>query len=172
VAGEDLLPLAQFGAVLGWRVDVVASRVTVEAQRRWAPVLDAPIRPGIEIEALVTSSTPVLVATHNYLDDLAILRGLIPTATPYIGILGSRDRVARLLEDASDVGSEMAKSRIHGPAGLDVGAETPEEIALSVISEIMAVIGGRRGGFLRGLRGAIHNRGSQYAFSTIRMSQS
>ncbi len=172
-AGEDLLPLAPIAEILGWRFDVVAPRVTPKAQRRWAPVLERPIRSQDEIESVVTSSTAVLVATHNYLDDLEILRALIPTAAPYIGLLGSRDRVARLIEDASDVGSRMASSRLYGPAGLDVGAETPEEIALSIAAEIQAFRRGRCGGFLRDRAAAIHERSpSQNAFSSIRMSHS
>ena len=167
-AGEDLLPLARIAEILGWRVEVVAPRVRPGAQRRWATVLGGPIRVPDEIESVVTSSTAVLVATHNYLDDLEILRALVPTATPYIGLLGSRDRVVRLVEDASDVGSQMASSRLYGPAGLDVGAETPEEIALSIVAEIQAVFSGRRGGSLRGAKTPIHAREAESSGSGSR----
>ena len=157
-AGDDLGPLARIAEILGWRVEVVVPRVTPEAQRRWAALLEGPICLPEEIESIVTSSTAALVAAHNYLDDLEILRALLPTATPYIGLLGSRDRVARLIEDTSDVGSRTASSRLHGPAGLDVGAESPEEIALAIAAEIQAAMTGRSGGALRDGRAPIHDR--------------
>jgi xanthine/CO dehydrogenase XdhC/CoxF family maturation factor len=160
-SGEDLLPLARIAKILGWDVEVVVPRVTPQAQRRWAPVLERPIRLMDEIESVVTPSTAVVVATHNYLDDLEILRAIVPTAARYIGLLGSRARVERLVEDASDVGSRAALSRLHGPAGLDVGGETPEEIALSIASEIQAVFSGHSGGPLRDRDAPIHNRVGQ-----------
>jgi xanthine/CO dehydrogenase XdhC/CoxF family maturation factor len=156
--GEDLLPLARIAKILGWRVEVVAPRVTPEAQRRWAAVLEGPILSPDEIDSVVTPWTVALVATHHYLDDVEMLRALRTTRAFYIGVLGSRARVSRMLEDTGDEPDAIGVARIYGPAGLDVGGETPEEIALSIVAEIQAVLRGRRGGSLREGSGALHER--------------
>lgn len=158
--GEDLLPLARIAEILGWRVEVVAPRVTPEAQRRWADILEGPIHPPDDIESVVTASTAALVATHHYLDDIEMLRALRRTNASYIGILGSRQRANRMLEDTRDDPDPVGPARIHAPAGLDLESETPEEIALSIAAEIQAVRRGRHGGFLRDRESAIHERSS------------
>ena len=91
--------------------------------------------------------------THNYNYDLAVLRQLIVKNVQYIGILGSRNKLARMLDDLSSDGGniEKALSKIYSPVGLDIGAETPEEIALSITSEIQAVLSGRSVNHLRRL---------------------
>jgi len=159
-SGEDLLPLARIGKIVGWRVEVVAPRVTPRAIRRWAAVLESPIRTPDEIDSVVTSSTAAVVATHHYLDDIEMLRALRATNPFYIGLLGSRGRAARMLEDTGDAPDPRGLARIHAPAGLDIESETPEEIALSIAAEIQAVLRGRRGGFLRDRETAIHERPS------------
>jgi xanthine/CO dehydrogenase XdhC/CoxF family maturation factor len=157
-AGADLLPLARIAEVLGWDVAVAAPRVTAEAERRWAALLERPILRPDEIPSVVTASTAALIATHHYLDDAEMLRALRRSSARYIGILGSRARVSRMIEDTGDSPDAIGTARIHGPAGLDLGAETPEEIALSIISEIQAVLSGGSGRPLRAGAGAIHER--------------
>lgn len=156
--GADLLPLARLAKIIGWRVEVVAPRLTPEAQRRWSPVLAGPILSPDEIDSAVTPSTAALVATHHYLDDVEMLRALRRSSVRYIGVLGSRARVSRMLEDTGDEPDTVGAARIYGPAGLDLGGETPEEIALSIVAEVQAVFRARRGGSLREGWGAIHER--------------
>jgi xanthine dehydrogenase accessory factor len=93
----------------------------------------------------------VVVMTHNLEQDMAYLRELLGTPLAYIGALGSRDRVARMRGDIMLHGLHL-----HAPAGLDIGSETPEEIALAIAAEIMAVINRRDGGSLRDNDGTIH----------------
>ncbi len=156
--GEDLLPLVRIAKILEWRVEVVAPRVTPEARRRWSAVLEGPILLPDEIDSAVTPSTAALVATHHYLDDVEMLRALRTTGAFYIGVLGSRQRAARILEDTRDTPDPLGSARIYAPAGLDIESETPEEIALSVAAEIQAVRRGRCAGFLRDRTAAIHER--------------
>ena len=85
--------------------------------------------------------------THNNLDDLAILRSLLATPTWYIGLLGARQRTAKLLQDLDVTPTQC--QQLHAPIGLDLGAETPEEIAIAIIAEIQAVIANRPAGFLK-----------------------
>jgi xanthine/CO dehydrogenase XdhC/CoxF family maturation factor len=96
--------------------------------------------------------------THSYSQDLNFLRQLAKTPLAYLGVLGPRSRSAQLLIDA---GIEPARvPALHGPAGLDIGADGPEQVALSIIAEIQATINGREGGSLRARMGSIHSRES------------
>jgi len=113
------------------------------------------ITPGLVADA----RTAVALLSHMFDVDAAWLRRLRPLTLGYVGVLGSRQRAARLLELA--VGSEDAAHRsrtVHAPIGLDLGGETPESIALAAIAEIEAVMHGRPGGFLRDRESQIHLR--------------
>jgi xanthine/CO dehydrogenase XdhC/CoxF family maturation factor len=106
-------------------------------------------------------TTAALIMTHHYLHDRSLLRFLLPSAAPFIGILGPRRRTEALLEDLEkeegfSVSAEQ-RERLHGPAGLDIGAESPEQIALALVAEIQAVLAGRRGGWLCEREGPIHD---------------
>jgi xanthine dehydrogenase accessory factor len=99
--------------------------------------------------------------THNFLRDKEYLRALLGSSAAYIGMLGPGARTQRLLMELADEGIDLTgadRARIHGPAGLDVGAEGPEEIAESIVAEIVAVKRGRSGGFLKERPGPIHDR--------------
>ena len=96
----------------------------------------------------------------NYLDDLELLDVLHRSAVRYIGVLGPRKRTERLLGElyTQDVSAiRMNDPRLHAPIGLDIGADTPEEIALSILAEVRAVFAERDGAFLRQRRSAIHD---------------
>lgn len=102
-------------------------------------------------------TTAIVVLTHDDKFDVPMLVGALTTDAFYIGALGSRRnqerRRERLLETGVD---ESALERINGPAGLDIGAHSPAETALSILAEIMAVRAGRDGGRLRESSGRIH----------------
>jgi len=154
-SGDDLASIARLAAPLGWYVELVVPRPTAPAERRFAELLSGPILDLAEWPARATPRSAIVVATHNYLDDLEVLGVALATPVAYVGLLGSHGRVSRLRADAGDA---AAASRVHGPAGLDVGAETPEEIAVSIVAEIQAVFAGRSGGKLRSRRSSIHDR--------------
>jgi len=99
--------------------------------------------------------------THNYNYDLAMLKALLPSAVAYIGMLGPRKKLDRMLDELKHEGVALDAdqlNKVYGPAGLEIGAETPEEIALSMIAEIQAVLAGKSGGMLRGKSEVIHDR--------------
>ena len=101
----------------------------------------------------------VVLMTHNYLHDLELLRQLLPLPLRYLGCLGPKRRTERLLLELFDDDTRRAASelrRLHAPIGLDIGAETPEEVALSIVSEIRAVLSERSGAQLREREGTIH----------------
>jgi xanthine dehydrogenase accessory factor len=102
-----------------------------------------------------------VLMTHNYNYDLAILGALIGRKVTYIGSLGPRKKMDRMLEELKENGvviNEAGLTCLYGPSGLDIGAETPEEIALSILAEIKAVLAGRSGQPLRNNGDVIHSR--------------
>jgi xanthine/CO dehydrogenase XdhC/CoxF family maturation factor len=99
--------------------------------------------------------------THNYNYDLAMLQALLERNVGYIGVLGPKKKLERMLGELKEKGIELTERQlnsIYGPVGLEIGAETSEEIALSVIAEIKAVLSGRRGMPLRESKDFIHSR--------------
>jgi len=109
------------------------------------------------LTGVLDSRTAVLVKTHNYGRDFAALQTLLPLGLAYVGLIGSQNRRDRLLHDLIDHGL-TTWDRLHAPAGLDLGAEAPEEIALSVIAEIQQVIAGGSGEILRSRKEPVHAR--------------
>jgi xanthine dehydrogenase accessory factor len=99
-----------------------------------------------------------VIVTHNYYDDLEALRVLLPASLRYIGLLGSKQRTKRLLQelqqDASYTDVQLAK--LYAPVRLDIGAETPAAIALSIVAEIQAVLSDRSGNSLKYRNASIH----------------
>jgi xanthine dehydrogenase accessory factor len=163
-AGHDVVPLVRAAAGLGWSPVVVDDRGPLLTHDRFPDAaafvhLEDPER--IAKEAPIDERTCVVVMTHNFLRDKAYVRGLASTRVAYLGMLGPGARTQRLLMELADEGvelSEQVRERMHGPAGLDLGAEGPEEIAQAILAEIVAVRRGREGGFLRHRPGPIHDR--------------
>jgi len=106
---------------------------------------------GVEVD----DRTAFVIATHNFGRDCAALRYLLPLSLRYVGLVGPRRRREELLLDVIDSGAAM-RSQLFAPAGLHLAAETPEEIALSIISEIQAVFAGGTAEHLRDRKLPIH----------------
>lgn len=141
-AGHDAVPLARAANGLGWHVTVVDGRSAYAKPERFpeARVVVSPPTQPIEIER----DAAVVLMTHSFAHDAAILRWL-PRDLPYVGVLGPIHRTHRLLEEAG-----IATADLYAPIGLDLGAEGPDEIALAIVAEILAVRKGRAGGHLKG----------------------
>jgi xanthine dehydrogenase accessory factor len=161
-AEHDAVPLLHLARTLGWRVTVVDTRARDATRERFAEADEVLLCRAEEIAARVSlmEDTAAVVMTHNYLVDVELLRALLPSPVCYLGILGPKQRTSKLLEEIGCdayglTGSHLA--RLHSPIGMDLGAETPEEIALSIISEIKAVCAARGGGFLRDRAAPIHD---------------
>ena len=156
-AGYDVLPLVNFSKQLGWDVTVVDNRQREASKKRFEQAdkiqLSAPeeILENIEI----TERTVAVVMTHNYLDDLEMLKLLVPSNLKYLGILGPKKRTNLILKELQEEGITV-NANIYSPVGLDIGADNAEEIALSVVAEIQAVISQRDPGFLRNRNAPIH----------------
>jgi len=145
--------LARVARQLGWEVTVVDHRddrtMSIPSDIS-ANVITA--QPADVLRRLtVDERTVTVVMTHNLERDIDYLRALLPAPFAYIGAIGSRQRAQKLLDACG-----TASSRLRVPAGLDIGAETPEEIALAIAAEIIAVCNDRQGGILSGRSHSIH----------------
>jgi xanthine dehydrogenase accessory factor len=163
-AGHDAIPLVQAASVAGWNVVVVDDRPAFLTHGRFLGAhgfVHVEDPSDVAKVANVDARSYVVVMTHNFLRDKEYLRSLLTTDAAYIAMLGPAARTQRLLMELADEGvvvSDAVRERLHGPAGLDLGAEGPEEIAQSIVAEIVAVKRGRRGGFLKERPTPIHDR--------------
>ena len=168
-AGNDVLPLVDITVMLGWHTTVVDGRPQYATSRRFGKadkVLVA--RPEAVLDQLTADAqTLFLLMTHNYNYDLALLKELVTKGFQYIGILGPRKKLDRMLEELRKEGlilNEDQLASVHSPVGLDIGAETAEEIAVSIVAEIKAVLSGRSAGPLKEKQDSIHSRPALLSF--------
>ncbi len=153
-AGDDAIPLARFANESGFRVVVADHRPAYVTEKRfpdaWRLICARPEEADAGLPA--NERTHAVIMTHALLHDRAWAGRLVPTAIPYIGLLGPRDRRDEILKEvkADD------RDRIYGPAGLDLGGEGPELVALSILSEVLCIWSGRNPIHLRERDKAIH----------------
>ena len=160
-AGPDVAPVVRGASALGWDVTVWDHRPAFGLGERLPEAREVVC---CEVERAhtrlsVDTATAALVMTHHYLNDRTLLGWLLPSAAFYVGVLGPKQRTDDLLADLRAQGvapSESEQARLYGPAGLDIGAEGPDEIALALLGEIRAVRAERSGGALRVRKGPIH----------------
>ncbi len=162
-AGNDAQPLSDMAALLGWNIVVVDGRPAYATPQRFPNAGRVCLsRPEGILSAVKTDAqTAFVIMTHNYKYDLGALAQLVSADCGYVGVLGPKKKLQRLFEDLARQGITLRPDllhKIHGPVGLDIGAETAEEIALSILAEIKAVFSGRRGTPLRERRAEIHER--------------
>ncbi|HEX8492227.1 MAG TPA: XdhC family protein [Pyrinomonadaceae bacterium] len=162
-AGHDALPIVELARGLGWQTEVVDPQARSVSRSRFAMadrvILSRPEEASLHVR--ITPRTLTLLMSHNYSHDLELLRFLLASPALYIGVMGPRKRTERMLYEL-EAGEGVARleevdlARLYSPAGLDIGANSPAEIALSIIAEMRAVLDGRSGQMLRERRGSIH----------------
>lgn len=160
-AGHDAIPLVHQAASLGWRVTVADVREPFLTADRF-PEASGFLR--VEPVTVAQVFGPdrrafAVVMTHNYLRDIDYLRSLLGTGLAYLGVLGPRRRSEQMLAELARDGVQPSagdRAALHAPAGLDLGAEGPDEVAWSIVAEMLAVHRGRRGGPLRERAAPIH----------------
>jgi xanthine/CO dehydrogenase XdhC/CoxF family maturation factor len=163
--GFDARPVSHLAKSLGWDVTV-----TDECVAHIAPIffptadnLSLCQRQFIDRDFSITPYTACVLMSHNYEYDRDVLKKLLQTETPYIGILGPKKRFDKMLDEFAKENIMLMTEdhhRIHSPIGLDIGAEAPDEIAISIIAEIQSKFSNRSGGFLKYRSGPIHHRDS------------
>lgn len=155
-AGNDAIPVVEAARQLGWQVVVADGRATHAHAGRF-PLADQVIVGSPEAvvkELRIDERTAFVLMTHNYNYDKEMLSLVVNRPTPYIGSLGPRKKLDRMLEELQ----LAALPKIYGPIGLDIGADTADEIAIAIIAEIKAVISGRNGASLKLKDAPIHDR--------------
>ena len=162
-AGNDVVPLIHMAAILGWQTTVIDGRATHAKAGRFTPGCQVLVsKPEKALEQIaIDGQTAIVLMTHNYNYDLAMLRAVAGIEVPYIGSLGPKKKLVRMLDELAAEGIALNDSMLqclYGPTGLDIGAETPEEIALSIMAEIKAVLAGATGGHLRNKLDVLHAR--------------
>jgi xanthine dehydrogenase accessory factor len=155
----DVFPLTRLVKELGWRVTVVANPLKVN--KKIADMADAIVLPENFSSIVFDEHTAIVLMSHDYKTDKHNLPLTLATDASYIGMLGPRVRSERIWAELADEGHAIAETdfpRIHAPVGLDIGAVSPEEIALSLAAEIRASFSGRNGSYLRLRQSTIHVR--------------
>jgi xanthine dehydrogenase accessory factor len=144
--GPDARPVAVLGEFLGWHVTVADHRAAYLAPGRFPGAARLVESPAAELAAAVDLSAfaAAVVMSHHLESDRLYLQALASSPVPYVGLLGPPARRERLLADLG-ADREKLRSRLRAPVGLDIGGRTPEAIALSIVGEIHAVLGGRAG---------------------------
>jgi xanthine dehydrogenase accessory factor len=144
---------------LGWRTIVADARAKFATKERIPSADELLVAwPQDAIEQIQPDyQTAVVVLTHDDKFDVPAIQGALATEAFYIGALGSRRNQERRRERLLEAGVEEQQfERVSGPTGLDIGADTPAETALSILGEILATRAGRDGGFLRNSKTRIH----------------
>jgi xanthine/CO dehydrogenase XdhC/CoxF family maturation factor/CTP:molybdopterin cytidylyltransferase MocA len=156
-AAESLL---RFAKQLGWCVKIADHRPVVATDERFASADAIEIAPTEELPSRFSYPPPsaAVVMTHHYLRDLELVQQLATLPLAYLGLVGSRERAQRLVAESGALGtdSNLLAASLHAPAGLDLGADQPPEIALSIVAEIQAVLRRTTATALRSRGGRIH----------------
>lgn len=160
-AGDDAIPLVRMAKEFGWRVVVVDPRAAFATRERFSEADQVLVKPAEDVASLEwDAATVVVVMTHHYRFDLPILRALLPAGFSYLGLLGPKKRAEKICDELTAEGltitAEMRR-RLHAPVGLDLGGGSPEEVALAIIAEIQAALGGRDARPLRERNRPIHD---------------
>lgn len=159
-AGFDVVPLSEIAKVLGWKVYVYDNCVAHLAPRR---IPEASSLNFTDFCSVPNDFSPgrfsaAIAMSHSYKFDANALKFLLDKEVPYIGLMGPRKRFEKMLEEFPELSAYSEGKRLHNPVGLDIGAETPEEIALSIVSEIKTFFSGRSGRRLSDRKVPIHEK--------------
>ena len=154
--GLDSCPLVKMSKELGWRASVIDPDPACANKGRFFLADEVVVAHPDQIGDRVSldERTVAVLATHNFQHDLELLERLLATQAPYVGVVGPRGRAKKLLAALAEKNPTLARqaaTRVFAPAGLDIGAQTPQEIALAILAEVRTQLSGSEGGPLRNL---------------------
>ncbi|OLY91885.1 Xanthine and CO dehydrogenase maturation factor, XdhC/CoxF family [Cnuella takakiae] len=155
----DIYPMVRIAAELGWHTTVVMN--AAKADKSLFTIANKVLHNRGDEQPAIDAHTAVILMAHDYATDFRNFEAALQTEAAYIGLLGPRKRTQKMLDALAEAGrsvSEQDWQRVFTPAGLDIGAVTPEEIALSIAAEIRMHFAGRKGTSLRERQGTIHGR--------------
>ena len=158
--GPDVLPMLKLARELGHEVIVIDRRAEYARSENFPGATRVVLAKPHEVASCFKADkrSAAVLMNHHYDTDRDVLASLLSLDLPYIALLGPKKRTSRILAELRAEGHEVDDSyqSLHGPAGLDIGAETPEQIALAILAEIQATMAGRSGGKLRARNAPIH----------------
>jgi len=148
--GPDCVPVIKTAGLLGWNITVIDYRDNYSNPENFPEANHVIKSTPEQLDSVIdiTNVDAVVLMTHKFEYDLRYLKNMINTSVPYIGLLGPTARKNELLRSLEDDVTTENNKRIYGPVGMNIGGELPEEIALSLIAEIQAVLNHRSGGHL------------------------
>ncbi|WP_411030777.1 XdhC family protein [Spongiimicrobium sp. 3-5] len=160
-AEHDAVQLCSFASLNGWEVTIIATPSEEKSVRNFPGAQDLVSKTAEELDLnFIDPQTAVILMSHSYVKDLKYLIALKDQKPFYLGMLGPYKRREKLFNEFLDHCPEVSDSfldRIHGPAGLNIGAETPQEIAIAILSEILSVKRQKEPMMLKDKEGGIHN---------------
>jgi xanthine dehydrogenase accessory factor len=159
-AGPDVLPMIRFARELGHEITVIDRRPEFARAEHFPGAKQVLAVQPHQLSSVLKCDdhTVAVLMNHHYDTDRDVLASLIPLGLPYLALLGPKKRTIRILGELHEEGHdvEAVAETLHGPAGLDIGAESPEQIALAILAEIQATLSHRNGGKLRQRKAPIH----------------
>ncbi len=160
-AEHDAVQMCSAAAFTGWEVNVIASPKDPRTKENFPGATELLHLTPEETRLLpIDEETAVVLMNHNYAKDLKFLLAIKDKNPVYIGLLGAVKRREQLFNELIELHPEIDAAfldKIHGPAGLDIGAITPQEIAVSIISEILTILRKKEAIFLKNKQDRIHN---------------
>jgi xanthine/CO dehydrogenase XdhC/CoxF family maturation factor len=151
-AGADAAPVVELAALLGWQVTIADHRPAYAVADRFARAKQVVLSPATDLPKRLAFDDfdAAVVMSHHLLTDQIYLAALADSKVRYVGLLGPANRRKRLLAEIGERADKLA-NRLAGPVGLDIGARTPEAIALAIVAEIHTHLEGRTGSSFSGL---------------------
>ncbi len=158
---HDAVELSLFASHMGWEVIVIAHPTEEKKQKDFpgSLALKGIVADDMDISQ-IDQQTAVILMTHSYVKDLQFLIALQKSRPAYLGLLGPNKRREKLLSEFLEYCSDIDDAffdHVYGPAGLNIGGETPQEIAIAILAEILSVIRGKEPMSLRDKSGGIHS---------------
>lgn len=153
-AGHDAIPVANYSVSLGLTTTIVDSRSMYNSEERFPGTIRIVTKEDAFQENIkIGNRTYIIVMNHHLEKDQETIKFVLNSSAPYVGLLGPRSRRERMLDGLKESGvvfSQQQLARLFSPIGLDIGAQSPEEIAISILAEVIAIKNGHAGGFLNG----------------------
>ena len=157
---HDAVQLCKYASSTGWEVDIIAPPDDPKSIENFPGASNYYGISETEFQSFhFDFQTAIMIMTHSYVKDLKYLSAIIDKDLPYVGLLGPSKRREKLMNEILETNANISEDffeRLHGPAGINIGAETPQEIAISILAEILSVIRNQKPISLKNKTGGIH----------------
>lgn len=155
----DIYPMIHLSKVLDWDISLIGNMQKL--QKEQIQSVSNIFHKSYQERPQIDQRTAVILMAHDFKTDFHNLQEVLNSPSPYIAALGPKKRFEKMINECKKLGVDLSENdleRIHAPSGLEIGATTPEEIALSIFAEILSVFSGKDGGMLKFKIGPIHER--------------